>query len=804
MKLSVCFLAIVLCTLFVAVLCTPLVAVADTRDTLSNFDPQTASIFYRDPGIQAQAARFDLPAPGCLRTVTLWLGGRSTGTVQVMVYGNEGAFPAPLLEHGLCEALTVRKTEPGVQQVQVAIPDGVCLDGPQFFVEVSGLSDGIVWLSDRREKQPRCTANGESWLYQAIKTSNGQWQMGKYSYAVEAVIDYPSPVPADYLTDVTAELFKASEEGNGEPPLLRAPSEARRRGVSDASNQLPSTSITWTDINNDSYIDLLFNGHLWVNRSGERFEESSDQLGGVLESAVHHAIDIENDGDPDILLLGLPEGKSTLLKNDGAGYFRRIELELPAILNPTSISFADADGDGYLDAYIIQGANDSGQVLSGYYLHNTGNGNFTAEAQHKQLAPTGASATSSVPLAGDAFNDVPSVPLSGGQPAFGRQGVQWTNHNTDNLPDLAITAHQLNASRVYINDGTGSHPLSWPSVPFTESPGTTNGTDWGDFDSDGDLDLLAPVNLRFAELTDNASTIPTLLETDELGLATNVVQTFPWEGFSGSGLWADVNNDGRLDALNLSDCNCRPASLYVQERGGSFARESFAWGLYGVPAGPDGVWIDYNNDGKLDLSTFVGDAFRLFKNTSEGEGDFIEVDLTGAPAAAMNGKVILYTSSGEQIRPIVSGRGALMQGPLRVHFGTGNAGVDSVAVEWNGGADRRVVESPDPNRLHRPFSGEENRGAGRATISISGSPNPFGTQLKLRYSIGEKGNVRITVHSVDGEEVAEVIDREEGAGEHVIEWRAHATDGTPLPAGTYIYRLHTTHGTATGTAVLVR
>ncbi len=57
---------------------------------------------------------------------------------------------------------------------------------------------------------------------------------------------------------------------------------------------------------------------------------------------------------------------------------------------------------------------------------------------------------------------------------------------------------------------------------------------------------------------------------------------------------------------------------------------------------------------------------------------------------------------------------------------------------------------------------------------------------------------------MDGEEVAEVINREEGAGEHVVEWRANAKDGTPLPAGTYIYRLHTAQGTATGTAVLVR
>ena len=132
------------------------VALASTRDTLAYFDPNTASAFYRDHGISAQAARFDLPAPAYVRRLTLWLAGRGTGSATLTLYGNEGAFAAPLLGQPLGRALTVRKDRPGVQKVEVILPADLFVEGPQFFVVVTELSAGIVWLSDRREKRAQC------------------------------------------------------------------------------------------------------------------------------------------------------------------------------------------------------------------------------------------------------------------------------------------------------------------------------------------------------------------------------------------------------------------------------------------------------------------------------------------------------------------------------------------------------------------------------------------------------------------------------------------------------------------------
>ena len=140
---------------------------------------------------------------------------------------------------------------------------------------------------------------------------------------------------------------------------------------------------------------------------------------------------------------------------------------------------------------------------------------------------------------------------------------------------------------------------------------------------------------------------------------------------------------------------------------------------------------------------------------------------------------------------------------MRAHFGV-DGSVDSLAVEWTGGADRRVVASPALNRIHRPFSEESWRERSGKGIRISATPNPFGDELRLDYRLSEKGTVRISIHSSDGGEVAEVLHREQEVGMHSVQWRAIGPDGSLLPAGTYIYRIQAPTGSASGRAVLVR
>ncbi|MGQ0640575.1 MAG: CRTAC1 family protein, partial [Gemmatimonadaceae bacterium] len=151
----------------------------------------------------------------------------------------------------------------------------------------------------------------------------------------------------------------------------------------------------------------------------------------------------------------------------------------------------------------------------------------------------------------------------------------------------------------------------------------TRSAAWGDYDSDGDPDLLlgfAPGvasilklyrndNGRFADVTAASS----LTRTDSAG-----VRQFSW---------IDVDADGDLDLfVALRD---RANALYRNE-GGRFTDIAAQVGLADTRKSVGAIWLDYDDDGDLDLyvANQDGDANALMRNDG---GRFSDV----APAAGV-------------------------------------------------------------------------------------------------------------------------------------------------------------------------
>ncbi len=66
---------------------------------------------------------------------------------------------------------------------------------------------------------------------------------------------------------------------------------------------------------------------------------------------------------------------------------------------------------------------------------------------------------------------------------------------------------------------------------------------------------------------------------------------------------------------------------------------------------------------------------------------------------------------------------------------------------------------------------------------IDVSPNPFDDETTLHFPLAHSGNVRVTVYSVAGSEIATLTDGMMLEGKHDVVWHAGA-----LPAGVYVYR----------------
>ncbi len=68
-------------------------------------------------------------------------------------------------------------------------------------------------------------------------------------------------------------------------------------------------------------------------------------------------------------------------------------------------------------------------------------------------------------------------------------------------------------------------------------------------------------------------------------------------------------------------------------------------------------------------------------------------------------------------------------------------------------------------------------------------PNPFNPSTIIKYSIKESSIVKITVHNILGEQVAELINEPQSAGNYEVEFIAN-----DLPSGVYFYQLKTSSG----------
>jgi hypothetical protein len=68
-------------------------------------------------------------------------------------------------------------------------------------------------------------------------------------------------------------------------------------------------------------------------------------------------------------------------------------------------------------------------------------------------------------------------------------------------------------------------------------------------------------------------------------------------------------------------------------------------------------------------------------------------------------------------------------------------------------------------------------------------PNPFNPSTTIRYHVPEASHVRLSIVNTLGRTIETLIDGEVEAGVHQSTWNAGATQGQPIPSGTYFYRM---------------
>ena len=456
---------------------------------------------------------------------------------------------------------------------------------------------------------------------------------------------------------------------------------------------------------------------LFRNRGNGTFQDVTG-ASGIVHRAYGMgacAADFDNDGRIDVYVTNA--GPNILYRNAGGGRFTDV-TGTAGVGTPgfsSSCAFADVDRDGDVDLYVTN-----------YVDARTDNNVFCGDTTKKlriYCHPLNFAPLADVLYRNDGDGTFTDITAAAGITGRGNGlGVVFGDYDDDGWIDLFV-ANDSTPNFLYRNTGKGTFTevalVSGVSVASDGRPRAGMGTDFGDYDGDGRLDLF---------VTNHELETHTLFRNLGGGLFEEAttksgvgVPTLPYVGFGTA--FFDADNDADLDLTIVnghvmnSPGHFRPGATEAQRKllfrndgsgrftevgrqsGPGFASERIGRAL---------ATGDIDNDGDPDLLVVNnGGAAELLRNAG-APGNAVVLRLVGTRGNrdAIGTRVRLTAGGGTQVREVKAGSSYLAQNDLRVHIGLGGATrIDAVQVRWPNGTTE-TLPSVTVNQLVTVIEGK--------------------------------------------------------------------------------------------------
>ena len=433
---------------------------------------------------------------------------------------------------------------------------------------------------------------------------------------------------------------------------------------------------------------------LFHNEGNGTFTDATDRSGvgdpGYGMASI--AGDYDNDGHVDVYVTNY--GANSLFHNSGDGTFTDVTASAGVgdELWGVGTIFFDYDNDGDLDLYV-------GNYLEfdpDYRLY------YAADLFPGPLAYPG---QPDVLFRNEGDGTFVDATEEAGVVSEARaMGLTAGDYDFDGWMDLYV-ANDAMGNYLYHNNGDGTFTDIGleAGVAFSANGDASSsmGGDFGDFDLDGDLDILVP-DMAYNNLYVNAGDDFFDDYTAAAGIAEISGQYVSWHGD-----FLDYDNDSDLDIFisngdahrltntmealllaNVPDEQLGRAFEDVSRQSGDFF--SLRCISRGTAAG------DYDNDGDLDLFVLnLDQPSILLRNEGGNAGNWLMLRLRGTTSNrdGIGARVTVKLGEKVLLAEAVSGSGYISQNDPRLHFGLGEATrADAITVRWPSGTIQELMD----------------------------------------------------------------------------------------------------------------
>ncbi len=543
-----------------------------------------------------------------------------------------------------------------------------------------------------------------------------------------------------------------------------------------------SRAVNWIDYDNDGDLDLFITNGLRDGQNNFFYENNGDQtFTKVTDIAITQDNsasdgstwgDIDNDGDLDLYVANWWGQRNKYYLNNGDKTFTEITGQNLNANNSYSetASWGDYDNDGFLDLLV---ANSDGNRRN-FLFRNNGDNTFEKITD------------GSIVTDGRYTRD-----------------VDWIDINKDGFMDVYVTNEFGQNNSLYINNGNGTFEKNTELNIVNDSKNSWS-SNWIDYDNDGDFDL-------FFTNWDNGNN--SLYQNNGDGTFTEITEgdIVNDGGYSSGSDWGDVDNDGDLDLYvgNAFASGEADNFFYLNNGDGTFTKvednstQIGGW-TYGVSFG------DFDRDGYLDLGLAkcydATENNALFLNASGNlpvERNWVVIKLDADLVNSTNNRAgigaiisVLAEINGEDVWQTrrIEGQNGYCGQNLEAHFGLGEAAeIKSVTVRWPNGLNQ-IYDNVEINKVNIlkedvDLSVGDNDELKNEITLYQNYPNPFNPSTTINYSLPAAGRVQIAIYDILGNEVKELVNKHVLPGLHSSVWKGDNHAGQKVSSGVYFYSL---------------